>query len=304
MKRKIAAMVLCVMLALVYAGGEAEEKIVIQDMKGREITLDAPLTRIVALSAADCEILYALGAGECLVGRGAYCDYPEAVFDLPVVNTGAETNLEEILALNPQAVVMSIMSQTVEQVNALENAGIKVIALNSVTLEDTYQAISLLGAVTGKNQEAESMIASMQETFDALSKRVGRSGKTVYFEESPLQWGLWAAGEGTFLNDVAAICGLENIFSDLTGDQSVSEEQVIARNPDYIVTLTMYWGEGPTPVEEIEGRIGWENVEAVKMHQVMDDPDSVFARPGPRLVDAAQRLFDFVYGTEEAAPAA
>ena len=62
-------------------------------MTGREITLDAPATKIVALTASDVEIIYALGAGDLLVGRGEYCDWPAEVLDKPVVKSGAETNL-------------------------------------------------------------------------------------------------------------------------------------------------------------------------------------------------------------------
>ena len=62
--------------------------------------------RIVALTAADCEILFALGAGDTLVGRGAYCDYPAEVLDIPAVESGYETNIEQIIALEPQLVLM------------------------------------------------------------------------------------------------------------------------------------------------------------------------------------------------------
>ena len=76
-------------------------------MKGREIQLDAPVTRVVVLAASDCEILYALGAGDTLVGRGEYCDYPEDVAAIPSVQSGSETNIEQIVALSPQAVIMA-----------------------------------------------------------------------------------------------------------------------------------------------------------------------------------------------------
>ena len=61
------------------------------DMTGREITLDEPATRIVALTPSDCEILYAIGAGDLLVGRGKYCDYPAEVTEIPAVESGSDT---------------------------------------------------------------------------------------------------------------------------------------------------------------------------------------------------------------------
>ena len=87
----------------------------------------------------------------------------------------------------------------------------------------------------------------------------------------------------------------------MNGWAEVSQEQVLARDPDFIVTTAMYFGEGPTPVEEISSRAGWENLRAVKnLHVLQMDSDEV-SRPGPRLADAAQRLFDLVYTSEQTA---
>ena len=84
-------------------------------MTGHEITIDEPVTRIVVLQPSDAEILCALGAQDTIVGRGTYVDYPETILEVPVVASGSNTNIEEILALNPQVVVMTTMSQTEEQ---------------------------------------------------------------------------------------------------------------------------------------------------------------------------------------------
>ena len=127
---------------------EAEDTastVTLTDMTGREITLDAPAERVVALTAADCEILYALGAGDLLVGRGEYCDYPAEVLDVPSVQSGYETNIEQIIALEPQVLLMSTMAQTEEQVQQLEAAGIHVVVSDAQDIEGTYTAINMIG---------------------------------------------------------------------------------------------------------------------------------------------------------------
>ena len=304
MSRKLVSLLLCLALCLCALPVLAEDGVTVTDMKGREITLDAPAARIVALSPSDCEILYALGAEDTLVGRGQYCDYPEAVLEIPAVNSGAETNLEQILALNPQVVVMTAMAQTTEQVEALEKAGVKVVVSDAQDIAGTYEAIALLGKLVGKEAEADALITQMKDAFAAIAEKAENTGKTVYFEVSPLEYGLWTAGKNTFMDELATICGLENAFADVEGWQGVSQEQVLARDPDYIVTISMYFGEGPTPVEEILGRKGWEGLKAVKNQQVFNADSNAMSRPAPRLVDAAQALFDFVYGAAEKAPAA
>lgn len=304
MSRKLVSLLLCLALCLCALPVLAEDGMTVTDMKGREITLDAPAARIVALSPSDCEILYALGAEDTLVGRGQYCDYPEAVLEIPAVNSGAETNLEQILALNPQVVVMTAMAQTTEQVEALEKAGVKAVVSDAQDIAGTYEAIALLGKLVGKEAEADALITQMKDAFAAIAEKAENTGKTVYFEVSPLEYGLWTAGKNTFMDELATICGLENAFADVEGWQGVSQEQVLARDPDYIVTISMYFGEGPTPVEEILGRKGWEGLKAVKNQQVFNADSNAMSRPAPRLVDAAQALFDFVYGAAEEAPAA
>ncbi len=262
---------------------------------GREITLEEPAQRIVALTAADCEIIYAIGAGSTIVGRGAYCNYPLEVNDIPAVESGNETNIEQIMALQPQVVVMNTMAQTNEHVSKLEAAGIKVVVSEATNIAGVYTAIELLGSVVGYDDEAASLIESMKSSLDQIaSDPPGDGTKTVYFEVSPLEWGLWTAGSGTFMNEIARMLGLQNAFSDVEGWGEVSQEQVIARNPDYIVTVAMYYGEGPLPVDEIMGRSGWQNMTAITNKTVFNGDSDSFARPGPRLVDAAHALNDFV----------
>lgn len=276
-----------------------DTSVTVTDMMGREITLDEPATRIVALTPSDCEILYAIGAGDTLVGRGEYCDYPAEVMDIPSVQSGSDTNIEQIIALEPQVLLMSTMGQTEEQIAQLEAAGIQVVVSDAKDIAGVYTAVEMIGALMNKSDEAAAVVDNMKAVFDDVAQQAaGKEGKTVYFEISPLQWGLWAAGAGTFMDEIANMLGLTNIFADVTGFGEVSEEQVLERNPDYIVTITMYFGEGPTPEEEIMGRSGWEAVTAVKNGAILNLPNNELSRPAPRLAEGAQMLFDFVYGEE------
>lgn len=305
MTKKLVSLFLALVMAFSLTAAFAESTAVtVTDMAGREITLDAPATKVVALTASDCEILAALGAEDTLVGRGEYCDYPESVLEVPAVQSGADTNLEQIIALEPQVVVMAKMAQTEEQVAALEAAGIRVVVSDAQDIEGVYTAIRLIGALVGRNDEAEAMVADMQSTFADIAAKSENTGKTVYFEVSPLQWGLWTAGKGTFMDELATMCGLTNAFADVEGWAEISEEQVLERDPDYIVTISMYYGEGPTPVEEIKSRAGWDALKAVQNDAIFNADSNEVSRPGPRLKDAAEALYTFVTGEEALTPAA
>lgn len=272
-------------------------KIEFTDMTGQAISLDKPAEKAIALNPADCEIIYALGAGDILVGRGEYCDYPAEVADVEAVQSGENTNIEMIINLKPDVIFMSTMAQTPEHVTQLQDAGIVVVSTESADIEGVYTAIDIIGKAVGKDEEAVALIDDMKSSFDEIKAKVeaGDEKKTIYFEVSPLEFDLWAAGSGTFMDEIATMLGLENIFADVDNWAQVSQEQVIERNPDYIVTITMYMGEGPQPEEEIKGRSGWDAITAVKDNNIFLANSDELSRPGPRLVDGANALFDFIY---------
>ena len=302
MSKKMIALFLTLLLTLSLTTALTEEAITVVDMFGREVALNGPVTRVVALEPSDCEILYALGCEDALVGRGKYCDYPAHVQELPALESGANTNLEEILALHPQLVIMSDMAHTKEQVNLLDQNGVRVITTNANSIAEVYESIRLLGRVMGKEAEAANLIADMQAAFDAIAAKSEKTEKTIYFEIMPLEWGLWSAGTNTFMHEFAEMCGMRNAFADIDGWQAVSEEQVIARNPDYIVLVT---GMGETAVEEVMNRAGWEEISAIRNGKVYNADSYALTRPAPRLKDAAIDLYNFLYEAEaEEVPAA
>ena len=278
---------------------EAGAGIVVTDMTGREVRLDGPATCVVSLTASDVETLYAIGAGGALVGRGEYCNYPPEALDVQSVQSGVETNIEQIIALEPQLLLMGTMAQSEEQLKQLENAGIVTFVTDAQEIAETYTAIELVGCLMGRDAEAEGIVGTMKDVFADLNVKAMEAGgeqKTIYFEVSPLEYGLWTAGTDTFMNEVAELLNLKNIFDDVEWWAEISEEQVLERNPDYILTVGMYFGDGPTPIESILGRAGWENITAVKNEAILNLTGDELSRPGPRLADGAQALYEFVYG--------
>ena len=274
--------------------------IFLTDMTGREVWLPGPATRVVALTAADVEIIYAIGAGDTLVGRGEYCNYPPEALEIQSVQSGYETNIEQIIALEPQLMIMSRMAQTEEQVMQMENAGIVTFVTYPQTIDETYTAIELIGTLLGREEAAAALTGDMKEVFADLREKAAAAERdaeeTIYFEVSPLEYGLWTAGKGTFMNEVAELIGLRNIFDDVEDWAEISEEQVIERDPDYIMTVGMYFGDGPTPIESILARAGWGNITAIQNKAILNLTEDELSRPGPRLTHGAKLLYEFVYG--------
>ena len=274
------------------------EGVAVTDMAGREIKLAGPAGSIVVLMPSDCEILYAIGAGDKVVGRGTYCNYPEDVLSVTEVNSGGELNLEQIIGLKPDLVVMTKMAHNPEAVSKLEEAGIAVIVTDAQTIEDTYACITLLGAAAGKPDEAAKVVEDMKTRLAAVAQQAGETGLTVYIETTPMEygWGLYSAGPGNFMDEIASLCGLKNIFGDV--DQAwpvVDPEAVIAADPDLILTIDSNgMGEGMEADKVILSREAWQDMKAVKEGRVYVVSNDMFSRPAPRLADAAEYLLNLV----------
>ena len=292
MSKKIVSLFLALLMALSLSNAMAESAgLTVTDMFGREVTLPEAATRIIAMEPSDCEILYALGCGDALVGRGMYCDYPASVLDLPAVQSGENINLEEILALEPQVVVLTGMHHLEEQIALLEQNGVKVIGTDANSISEVYDSIRLLGTVMGKDAEAESIIADMKAAFYDIAAKSEKTDQTIYFEVMPLEWGLWSAGTGTFMQELAELCGMQNAFADIEGWKAISQEQVIERNPDYIVLVT---GMGEAAVDEVMAREGWGDIKAIQNAKIYNADSYALTRPAPRLKDAAIDLYNFL----------
>ncbi len=307
MKRRLfpALLALCLAAGLLSGCGQqngtqgpapvGDDSFSVVDMRGREVTFDHVPKTIAALQASDVEVLYAIGAGDQLMGVGEYCNYPADAQQKAVLASGGNTNIEQIISLAPDVLVVGKMAQTTQQVQQLTDAGIPVVMTDPQDIEGTYEAIQLMGRITGREKEARNLVDQMKDGFDVIRQKAHGGDLTVYFEVSPLEYGLWAAGGNTFMEELCDMLGARNIFSDIDGWQQVSEEQVLERDPDVIITVTMYAGEGPTPVEEIAARPGWQNVKAVQNGRIYQADNDELTRPGPRLVDAAEALYGFLY---------
>lgn len=279
-----------------------KNEIILTDMTGQEISISIPVKKIVALTPSDCEILYAIGAENTLVGRGQYCNFPSEIVKISPLQSGNEINMEEIIALKPDLVIIGIMGHRKEQTATLEKAGIKVFATKGENIDDVYSSIKLLGKITGKEKNAKQIIEKMKIDFSNIAEKSNLQNnnqnqpkKTIYFEVSPLEHGLWAAGSGTFIDMIAQLNGVTNIFSDVKGWAQVSQEEIIHRNPSFIVIIAMYSEDSKKTEDEILSRKGWQNIDAVKNKAIFCADSDILSRPGPRLTEGAKTLHSFIY---------
>lgn len=260
------------------------------DGLGREVTLAAPAQRIVSLAPSNTEILFAVGAGDQVIGRDEFSDYPaEAASIESVGGSMGEYSAEAIVALEPDLVLAAEIN-TPELVSQLEDLGLTVYYLsNPTTIEEMYTNLEIVGQLTG--HDTSEMVDSLKARVAAVDEKIApiSSRPSVFYEidaSDPSK--PWTYGPGSFGNLLIERAGGFNIASDAPDSYpQLSLEQVVVANPSVILLGDSMWGVTP---ESVLDREGWNTILAVQNNQIFPIDDNLISRPGPRLVDGLEAL--------------
>lgn len=245
--------------------------------------------RVVSLAPSMTEALFAIGAGDSVVGVSRYCDFPEAATHLPRVGGFLDPSLEAILALSPTLVVGARSPSNRGVVDTLERHHIAVYFPEDESMEGVRTMLRELGRRTNHVGEAESLVASMNQHLLAIASAVaGRARPKVLlvFNQNPLS----VAGPGTFPDEMLRRAGGENAVRDGTGYPSLSIERVLELAPDVIIEA---WMGASAPRASDWSR--YTSIPAVANHRVVAIEDERLLRPGPRLVDGVAVLARVVH---------
>lgn len=258
---------------------------------GREITIEAEPERIVSLLPSNTEILFAVGAGDQVVGVTSYCNYPPEATTREQVGgiTNKSLSLEAIIALEPDLVVAGGAQD--EIIPILEETGLVVLVLRPATLDDIYTNIELVGRATNHFEQAKALTADMRRRAEVISDKVATipadARPTVFYEvwDDPLM----TAGPNTFIGQLVEMAGGKSIFADVAEDwPQVSAEVIVERNPAVILGPESH--ADALVAEKVATRPGWANIEAVQSERIYLLDSDMVSRPGPRIVDILEQI--------------
>jgi iron complex transport system substrate-binding protein len=230
--------------------------------------------RIICLTEESVETLYLLGKEELIVGVSEYVVRPLAAKKLPVVTQFIRSDIEKIVELRPDLVIgFSDLQKDIAK--ELIGQGLNVLITNQRSLSEILDYILFLGRIVGEQAKAETLVSA----FKALRK--SRSNRPrVYFEE----WDHPRLTASQWVSELIEKCGGENIFADRIGplgkDRKVTDEEVIERNPDFILGC---WCGKKVNIDAIRSRSGYDAVSAVKNNKIIELPPEIFLQPGPAL---------------------
>ena len=262
------------------------QAITVQDFSGREVTLDQPAKRIVALAPHIVENLYSAGAGDKLVGVVSYSDFPDEAKNVPEVGTYNAFSLEQVLALNPDLVVMWGSGNGMQTLSTFEALGIPVYVSELRQLSDVPKSIRNLSQLAGTPAIGEAEASRIETELNALHRRYGekRSLSVLYqIWNDPLQT---VNGEH-LISEIISLCGGYNIFGDARSlAPRVSIESVLLRDPDAIVAS----GMGEARPEWLDQWRAYPSLTAVADEALFFVNPDHLQRPSARIVLGARSL--------------
>lgn len=275
----------------------APEPIVLVDDLDRTVTLQSPAQRIVAMAPSLTESLFAIGAGDQVVARDEFSNYPPEAADLPAIGgVFSDFNYEAIVDLEPDLILASGLN-TAEQVQTIEDLGLTVFLVEDpATLEEMYTSLEVLAELTGHEDSVAELVADLKARVAAVEEKIAtvEERPLVFYElDSTDPSAPYTAGSGTFIDTLIEMAGGENVAVDLEGQYpQISIEELLVRDPDIILLGDAAYGATPEAVAE---RPGWDALSAIQNDQIYPVNDDPVSRPGPRLVEGLEELAQLIH---------
>lgn len=271
---------------LAVVGAAAAEPRCVSDDRDREICLQQPAQRIIALSPGVTELLFAAGAGERLVGAVRYSDYPEAANDIPRVGSHTRLDLETVLAMEPDLVVAWISGNPPDQVERLEQLGLTVYLSEVRDFDDVAHSVRRFGRLAATESEAERQATAFLDTIRRLGERYADADPVRLFYQI---WDdpIMTVNDTHLISQVIRLCGGDNIFGDLERlAPRLDRESVLAAQPEAIAA----GGMGEDDESWLEPWTAFPDLPATAAGNLFFVPPSTIQRPTPRVAEGASIL--------------
>jgi iron complex transport system substrate-binding protein len=262
---------------------------IIVDDAGRTVTIVGTPERIISLAPSNTEVLFALGLGDKVVGVTTYCNYPPEALDKPKVGGFSDVDIEKVVEANPDLILAANLHEA-EVVPALEALDLTVVVINPETIEEIIDNIRMVGEIAGVEATAETLADTLQSRVDAV-KAVVETATTPSPRVLYVTWHdpIWTAGDDTLQGELIKLAGGTNIAADISGNNTITLEAVVEKNPQIIIVLSSM-GDQNTALEYINSEPRLQVTDALINHQVYEIDTDIYGRSTPRIVDALEEL--------------
>lgn len=299
--RHLRAVITAVTLAVVHAGCEpagerpaptSTRQVAAIDDAGREVILPAPAERVVSLLPAGTETLFAIGAGDVVVGRTRY-DVDPHLTHLPSVGGGLDPSLEALIALQPDLVLAFETASESRIRHRIEQLGIPVFAIKTEDTTDIYRNIERLGTMVGRDAAASALRDSIRAELRQVATAAAQLGwkPTVVYVAS-IDPAILAGGR-TYIGELIGVAGGVALdFGEPSGPRwpQVSLEALVEAQPE--VVILPVGGDPTSTVTRLQRAPGWRELRAVQEGRIAVVPTDLMSRPGPGISEIAAVLHE------------
>jgi len=256
------------------------------DEAGRKVSVPKDIRRVVSLAPNLTEIIYAVGAGDRLVGDTEYCDYPAEARSVAKIGDTLHPSVERIIALRPQLVLVSTASQLEAFTKQLGDQGIAIYVTNPGNLDQVFQSITTVGELLGSQDRANQLVTNLRQRGDAVTTAL-KDAKPVKVFYQLSNEPLYTIGRDAYLTDLVRRAGGISVTADVPGGfPRFSEEAALAARPEAIILPT--GGSMGTANAAVAQAL--KNSPAVLNNRVFKINEDHLSRPGPRLVDGLEEM--------------
>lgn len=271
--------------------------VTLTDDEGTAVTIPAEPMRIVSLTPATTETLFAIGAGDRVVGKvedvaNNMAGYPPEAKDVPIVATFAGVDVEQIVTLAPDLVVSAGSGLTQgDAVTQLRAAGIRVLVTYPTTIAAGIDGIRLLGTAVGLADSAGALADEIQAKLSKVQTlAASASSKPRVFYEIDVTGGIFTPPVDSIYGELFKLANAEQIGGNAS--YQISLEQLVAADPEVILLGDSAYGVTP---DAVSAREGWGGMTAVKAGAIYPVDDIVITRPGPRIADGLCALVTSIH---------
>jgi iron complex transport system substrate-binding protein len=259
------------------------------DDGGTKVELKTEPQKIVSLTPGETEILYAIGAGDRLVGKVQDpADFPPEAKDVPIVGTFSGIDVEKIVGSGADLVLAGGNDGTPKDaIDKLRSLGVPVIVVYAADVDGLLKDINLTGAATGQVAEAARLAASMKEGFDQVAVATAGAAKPRVFYETGDDPAIYGIADDSIYARMVDLAGATAITTGSATNWEMSTEKLVAADPELIILGDSAYG---VTAEAVAKRPGWSGLTAVKAKAIRPIDDITVTRPGPRLVDGLRLL--------------
>jgi iron complex transport system substrate-binding protein len=248
--------------------------------------LPARVTRVISLAPNLTEIVFAVGAGDRLVGRTSYCDYPPEAKAVAEIGDTLHPSLERIIALQPQVVLISTSSQLEVFTQQLQSQNIAVFVTDPHDLEGVFRSIQQVGEMLGQKEQSDLLVKKLRERTSAVEQAVKeKQSVRVFYQVSAEP--LYTAGHDAFVTDLMRRAGITSVTADVPGAwPKYSNESALAAKPEAIILPT--GGSMGSANSEVTDAL--RQSPAAVRNRVYKINDDYLTRPGPRAIDGLEAM--------------